>query len=111
MYEYKYVKYENQYFILDPNNFEEYMNEERSSSRPTIDPYKYSVAMLSNHRGRVFVSLTINFITEFTIGFKRDWNAFKEAIDEGIRIFEEEIEEKKRQKQLKGKKGKVLQVL
>lgn len=113
MYEYKYVKYKGQYFILDPHNFEEYMNEERSPSRPTIDPYKYSVAMLTKQprSKRIMVSITVNFPSEFDIGFKRDWIAFREAIDEGIRIFEEEIEEKRLQKQLKGKKGKVLQQL
>ncbi len=73
----------------------EFMSIERDLTRPTVDPYKFSVAMLTYFRKKIYITLT-NYEFEFNVGFKRDWIALVEGINEGIRIFEEEIETMKK---------------
>jgi hypothetical protein len=97
---YKYVKYESNFFVLPDELYTEFMNIPRNSTNPRVDPYKYSVAMLTSTKRGIVISLT-NYEFEHTVGYKRDWIAMIEAIDEGIRRFEIIIEERKKKKKKK----------
>lgn len=99
---YKYIWYDGNFWVLPSWQYEEFMNIPRNRITPRVDPYKFSVAMISLFRKKLYVTMT-NRYGDFEVGFKRDWIALFEAINEGIRLFEEEIERRKLKK--KQKKG------
>lgn len=90
--EYHYVKYRWQWFVLGRDSYEEFMSIPRDSTVPFVDPYKFSVAMLSKKGRQIHVTLITGYEYDFEIGIKRDWIAFVEAIYKGIEMFEADID-------------------
>lgn len=97
---YHFIMYKKELYVLDHAEWMEY----KTIPRTTIDkfdPYKFSVAQLSSFKNKVYVTLT-NYEFEFPIGFKRDWEALKESIDEAIRIYREYLDRPKTDPKKKG---------
>jgi len=107
---YYYVKYRRDFYVLHQLEYQEFTEIPRSASQPTIDPYKFSVAKISQFRYRSYVTLT-NYEFENPIGFKRDWTAFKEAIDEGLRLHQEYLDSIERPKEEKSRWEKVKELI
>ena len=101
--DYQYVYYDSKFFVMAKELYEEYMNTKRAGVMSKVDPYKFSVAMLSQFRKRIYITL-INYEFSYDVGFKRDWIALKEGIDEGVRLFEELIERRKQKPKKKRKR-------
>jgi len=104
---YKYIWYSGNFWVLPTWQYEEFMSIPRNSTAPTQDPYKFSVAMLSRFRGRIYVTLTQRHEGDFEVGFMRDWIAFVEAITEGIHLYKEEIEKRRPEKIKKKRRLKI----
>lgn len=96
---YHFVMYKRELYILDNAEWVEYKTIPRTVTEK-FDPYKFSVCKLSTFKNKVYINL-INYEFEFPIGFKRDWEALKESIDEGIRIYREYLDKPKKQKKKK----------
>lgn len=92
--EYQYVYYDRKFFVIPKDYYEEYMSMKRDSVTPKVDPYKFSVAMISRVSRRMYITLT-NYEFEYDVGFKRDWTALKEGVDDGLRLFQELIDSHK----------------
>ncbi len=94
---YKYVKYEGDFYIIPDFHYEEYMSIPRNTTRPRVDPYKFSVAKISSYEKKPYVTLT-NYEFEYDVGFKRDWIDLVEAINHGLRLWEKSRERKPKKK-------------
>ncbi len=105
--EYQYVYHEKKFYVMSRELYIEYKNIPRDTSTNNftskVNPYKFSVAMLSRFRKRIYVTLT-NYEFEYDIGFKQDWILFKDGVDEGIRMFEDLIEKMKQKPKKKRKR-------
>jgi hypothetical protein len=97
--DFSYVEHDRKFFVMPAEMYEEYMQMPRTTSTlnftKKVDPYKYSVAMLSRFKKKIYITLT-NYEFEYDVGFKRDWIELVEAVNEGIRIYEELIESRKK---------------
>ena len=94
---YKYVKYEGDFYIIPDFHYEEYMSIPRNTTRPRVDPYKFSVAKISSYMKKPYVTLT-NYEFEYDVGYKRDWVDLVEAINHGIYLWEKSRERKPKKK-------------
>lgn len=93
--DFRYAYYDRKFYVIPLDRYEEFMNIKRDKITPKVDPYKFSVAMLSQFRKRIYITLT-NYEFEYDVGFKRDWIALVEGVNEGMRLFEEHIERRKK---------------
>ena len=90
---FKHVKYKGAWYVLGEEEYIEYMNIPRDLTNPTVDPYKFSVAMIwYTVRKMPYVTLITGYESNFEVGLKRDWIAFVEAINEGIKLFQKDID-------------------
>ena len=100
---YEYIMYDNKFWVIPEWQYEEFMSIERNSTNPTVNPYKFSVAMISMFRNKLYITMTQRHEGDFEVGFKRDWKALYEAINEGMRIYQEIMDSRKTTK--KGKRS------
>jgi len=105
MNDYKHVKYEGDFYLIPDLQYVEYMSIPRNSTRPKVDPYKFSVAKISSYEKKPYITLT-NYEFEYDVGFKRDWIDLVEAINEGIRLWHKDKERKPKKK--KGRFEKIV---
>ncbi len=91
---YQYAYHDRKFYVMPKENYIEFKSITRDGVTPTVNPYKFSVAMLSQFRRKIYITLT-NYEFEYDVGFKRDWIALLEGINEGIRLFEELIARRK----------------
>ncbi len=103
---YKHVKYKGAWYVMHTEQHIEFMNIPRDSTNPIVDPYKFSVAMLTRRKKRIYVALITGSNYEFDIGIKREWIAFVEAINEGMKLFQEDIDRQKEIKDFKKRNKK-----
>jgi hypothetical protein len=105
--DFSYVEHDHKFYVMPAEMYEEYMEMPRTTSTlnftKKVNPYKYSVAMLSRWRKKIYITLT-NYEFEYDVGFKRDWIELVEAVNEGIRIYEELIEMRKQKPKKKRKR-------
>lgn len=92
--DFQYAYHDRNFYVIPKENYIEFKSITRDKVTPTVNPYKFSVAMLSQFRKKIYITLT-NYEFEYDVGFKRDWIALTEGINEGIRLFEELIARRK----------------